>query len=152
MSEHTNASPLMNRIAAGCLLALSLAYGIGGAVIEYAFSSDPLGPRVFPIALAAILGALCLTYLRYPGFSEEFPKGSLLLRIVAALVILVFSVAVFEPLGFLASMFILTVGNGVVFGASWKIAIIGAAGQCLLWWFIFSWLLEVYLPIGDVFG
>lgn len=142
----------MNRIAAGCLLALSLAYGIGGAAIEYSFSSDPLGPRVFPIALAAILGGLCLIYLRYPGFSEEFPNGRLLLRILATLAILILSVTVFEPLGFLASMFILTVGNGVVFGASWKTAVLGAVAQCLLWWFVFSWLLEVYLPLGDVFG
>ena len=31
-------------------------------------------------------------------------------------------------------------------------ALVGAVGQAVLWWFVFSYVLEVYLPAGPLFG
>ena len=142
----------IGRITAICLLVLAIAYGIGGCLIEYAFASDPLGPRVVPIGLAVILGLLCLLYLRWPGGIEDFPVGPLLWRILAVPALLVISVMLFEPAGFVTSIFILTLGTARLFGASWKTALVGAAGQALLWWLVFARLLGVYLPAGAIFG
>ena len=83
---------MIGRIAAICLLVLATAYGIGGSLIEYAFASDPLGPRVVPVGLAIILGLLCLLYLKSPGSIEGFPAGPLLWRILAVPVLLVVAV------------------------------------------------------------
>lgn len=143
---------LIGRGAALCLLALALAYGIGGSVIEYAFSSDPIGPRAFPIALAVVLGLLALWYFFAPGPAEGFPSGTLLVRILAVPVLLVISVILFEPVGFAASIFVLTFGSALIFGASPLKSLIGAVGHAALWWVIFSYLLEVYLPVGTLFG
>jgi putative tricarboxylic transport membrane protein len=30
--------------------------------------------------------------------------------------------------------------------------LVGAVGQAVLWWFVFSYVLEVYLPAGPLFG
>jgi putative tricarboxylic transport membrane protein len=150
---HTpNAERLIGRIAAICLLVLAIAYGAGGSLIEYAFASDPLGPRVVPIGLSIILGFLCLIYLKSPGSIEGFPTGPLLWRVLAVPVLLAVSVLLFEPAGFAASIFVLTLGAAKLFGASWKTALVGAAGQALLWWFVFAYLLDVYLPAGALFG
>lgn len=146
------AERMIGRIAAICLLMLAIAYGIGGSLIEYAFASDPLGPRVVPVGLAIVLGSLCLLYLKFPGSIEGFPTGPLLWRVLAVPVVLVVSVLLFEPGGFAVSMFVLTLGAARLFGASWKTALIGAAGQALLWWLVFAYLLDVYLPAGALLG
>ena len=140
-------------IASGaCLLVLAVAYGIGGSLVEYSFSSDPLGPRVFPVALGVILGVLALLHLKSPGGAEGFPEGKLLLRVLAIPLLMVISTLLFEPAGFAISIFILTFGTALVFGASLKMSLIGGVGHAALWWGIFSYLLEVYLPAGMLFG
>jgi putative tricarboxylic transport membrane protein len=145
------ATRLTGRIAAIALIALAIIYGLGGSVIEYAFASDPLGPRFFPVALAVALGGLSLLYFLKPGACEGFPTGPLLAKILAVPVLTIVSVALFEPAGFPAAIFVLTLGTGYIFGAPLKLAVIGAIGHAALWWFIFSYLLEVYLPAGMLF-
>ncbi|MBB4105253.1 tripartite tricarboxylate transporter TctB family protein [Allorhizobium borbori] len=156
MSEAHSISPrtarLIGRVSAIILLLLALAYGLGGSVIEYAFASDPLGPRVFPIALAVVLGGLGILYFLSPGTAEGFPHGALLARVLAIPALLAISVLLFEPLGFAVSIFTLTLGTALIFGAPPVKALIGAVGHAVLWWFVFGYVLEVYLPAGTVFG
>jgi putative tricarboxylic transport membrane protein len=134
----------VSRIAALILLGIAIAYGAGGATIEYAFSSDPL--------LAALLAGLSLLYLVWPGTVEAIPAGPALLRVLAIPAILALSVALFEPLGFAGSTFVLTFGAALVFGAPLKHALIGGVLQTLLWWTVFAYVLQVYLPTGSLFG
>ncbi|MBZ9798315.1 tripartite tricarboxylate transporter TctB family protein [Mesorhizobium sp. ES1-4] len=152
MSDKAGTAHLIGRISALCLFGLAVAYGIGGASIEYAFSSDPLGPRMVPVGLAIILGLLCLLYVRSPGTAEAFPSGRLLWRVLAVPLLLVVCIAIFETVGFAVSIFLLTFGTGLIFGAPLGYAAVGAAGHAALWWFIFSYLLQVYLPTGTLFG
>lgn len=143
---------LIGRVSAICLFVFAIAYGVGASVIEYAFASDPLGPRVFPVALAVVLGFLSVWYWFSPGFAEGFPTGPLLWRVLAVPLLMVIAVALFEPAGFAASIFVLTLGSAILFGAPPARALVGAIGHAALWWFVFSYLLEVYLPAGALFG
>ncbi len=140
------------RIGAAALLILALAFGLGGATIDYAFASDPLGPRVFPVALAGALAVLALLYWRRPGGAEAFPHGVLLLRIFAVPGLVLLSVLLLEPAGFAASIFMLTAGVAWIFGASARASLIGGIGHALLWWVVFVKLLAVYLPPGWLFA
>lgn len=140
--------PAIGRIVVLCLLVLAVVYGLAASVIEYSFASDPLGPRVFPVALAIVLGILVLWELLVSGPAEEFPFGLLLARILALPVLMAGAVALFEPAGFIPSVFVLTSGSALIFGATVVKALIGAVVQVALWWFVFSFLLEVYLPAG----
>jgi putative tricarboxylic transport membrane protein len=139
-----------NRVAAAVLLLFSLVYGFAGSRIEYAFASDPLGPRVFPVLLAATLALLSLLYFLRPGDAESWPSGSLLVRSVALPALVLIAALILEPAGFTAAMFVLTAGVGRVFGASWKLSVLGGVAQAALWYFVFGYLLEVYLPAGDL--
>jgi putative tricarboxylic transport membrane protein len=153
MSTPSSAASLRsNRIAAAVILALSLAYGIAGSRIEYAFSSDPLGPRVFPVMLACALALLALIYLFRPGEAEDWPSGTLLARSIALPLLVLISALMLEPAGFPVAMFVLTAGVGWLFGASLLATIIGGVVQSALWYFVFAYLLEVYLPAGALFA
>lgn len=146
------ASARSGRIAALVILIFSIVYGFLGSRIEYSFSSDPLGPRVFPMLLAAILALLSLVYLLRPGHAEDWPGGALLARSIALPALVLIAALLMEPAGFLAAMFVLTAGVGWLFGASPLTAVIGGVVQSALWYFIFGWLLEVYLPAGALFS
>lgn len=137
-----------SRIAAIVILVLSIAYGIAGSRIEYAFSSDPLGPRAFPVLLAAVLALLSLVYLLRPGEAEDWPSGALLSRSIALPVLVLISALILEPAGFFIAMFVLTAGVGWLFGASPAAAVINGVLQSALWYVVFAYLLEVYLPAG----
>ncbi len=139
------------RIGAAALLILALAFGLGGATIDYAFASDPLGPRVFPVALAGGLAVLALFYWRGPGEAEAFPRGTHLMRILAVPALVLLSVLLLEPAGFTVSIFVLTAGVAWIFGASARASVIGGIGHALLWWAVFVKLLAVYLPPGWLF-
>lgn len=152
MSENTRTHQLIGRISALVLFLLAVAYGIGGSMIEYAFSSDPLGPRFVPVMLAILLGLFTLIYLKFPGTTEGFPTGNALVRVLAVPVTLIVCVALMEPLGFAISIFLLTTVVGWIFGASPKLSLVGGVVHAAMWWFIFSFLLEVYLPTGAIFG
>ncbi|MDQ0346824.1 tripartite tricarboxylate transporter TctB family protein [Ancylobacter vacuolatus] len=146
------AGSLSNRLAALALLVFSLIYGYAGSGIEYAFSSDPLGPRVFPVLLAAILALLSLIYLFVPGRSEAWPQGMVLMRCIALPALVLIAALLFEPIGFAGAMFVMTAGVGRIFGASWRASLIGGLVQAALWYLVFGYLLDVYLPVGELFA
>jgi putative tricarboxylic transport membrane protein len=148
----TPANLRSGRIAAIVILILSIAYGIAGSRIEYAFSSDPLGPRFFPMLLAAILALLSLIYLFRPGEAETWPGGELLARSIALPAFILISALILEPAGFPIAMFVLTAGVGWLFGASLRAAVLGGIAQAALWYVVFGYLLEVYLPAGVLFA
>jgi len=150
--QQSPASLRNSRIAAIALLILSLVYGVAGSRIPYAFSSDPLGPRFFPVLLACVLALLALIYLFRPGEAEAFPGGALLARSIALPVLVLISALILEPAGFPIAVFVLTAGVGWLFGASLLATIIGGIVQSALWYAVFAYLLEVYLPVGTLFA
>lgn len=152
MKDATNAPRTAGRIGALALLVLAAVYGIAGATLPYSFSSDPLGPRVFPVILALLLAGLAVLYLRAPGPSEAFPRGALLMRTLGVPAIVLISVLLLEPAGFAVSTFVLTAGIGWIFGARPSIAILAGIVHAALWWGVFAYLLDVYLPAGQLFG
>jgi putative tricarboxylic transport membrane protein len=141
-----------DRIGAITLFTLAIVYGIGATQISYSFSSDPLGPRVFPLMLSGLLGLLSLIYFFFPGGAETWPRGRGLAGVISIPMLVLASALLLEPVGFGIAMMVLVTGVGRIFGASWRNAILGGILQAVLWFVIFSYLLSVYLPGGAVFG
>jgi putative tricarboxylic transport membrane protein len=152
MTPPQGASVRSGRIGAAVLFLFAVVYGVAGSRIEYAFSSDPLGPRVFPVALAVILAVLSGLYVLKPGSSEPWPRGATLAGAVAIPVLVGLTAILLEPLGFPVVIFILTAGVGRAFGAPWAKAASAGLVHAALWYLVFGYLLEVYLPTGSLFG
>lgn len=139
------------RIGAALLFVFALVFGWMGSRIEYAFSSDPLGPRTFPVALAVVLAGLAaLNFLR-PGRNEAWPRGATLTGAIALPALVAAAALLFGPAGFLVAIFVLTAGTSRVFGASWPRAIGAGIVHAIGWYLLFGVLLEVQLPAGDLF-
>lgn len=141
-----------NRIAAAVLFGFAIVYGLAGHSIKYAFSSDPLGPTAVPIMLAMMLALLAVIYFLVPGESEEWPRGTILARCILLPSLVLAAALLLEPIGFAGSIFVMITGIGRIFGASWKASLVGGVVQAALWYFIFGYLLQVYLPTGAIFG
>lgn len=134
------------------LLALAVAYGVGALRIEFAFSSDPLGPRAFPLLLSAALALLALVWAIRPGEAEPWPRGGLLLQCLALVALAFLGAWLYERAGFLAATAIVCAGVALLFRATLGQAVLCGLGNAGLWWVVFVLGLEIPLPRGAWLG
>lgn len=139
------------RVPALVLFALALAYGFEASRIEYAFSSDPLGPRAFPLGLAGVLALLAIAWFVRPGPAEPWPRGTLLLQVVGLVALAFLAAWLFDRAGFLIAMGLFCAGVASMFRATPLQAIVTGVAQALLWWLVFAKGLRIPLPVGSWF-
>lgn len=150
MSGLAQRQRLIGRIAAGVLMAFAVVYGTFGLMIEYSFSSDPIGPRGFPAGLAVALFALGTWYWLTPGSTAEWPGEEGRIAALAFLAVSAACVLAMEWIGFVPAMLVLMSVIARLFGASWTLALVSGTGQALLWWLMFGPLLGGTLPKGPL--
>ena len=162
-------------LGAVCLL---LASAMGWAARGYAaeISSEPVGPRAFPLLLAAILGLIgawllvaggsraaaqptpgqvdLATPLAATGAAEaatatapEAPHNNLVAVGLCAAAVLVYA-ALFQPLGFTLATALMAVPVCKAFGGSIKNGVLGGLALGFGLYFLFDKLLDVILPTG----
>jgi putative tricarboxylic transport membrane protein len=136
-----------DRLTGLALLALAVAYGIAASGYQ-AMIGDPLGPAVFPMALAIVLGGLSLYLIVRPDPEPDWPKLRALLKQVLTLVAFVAYAYLLEPLGFLVSTFVAVVVLGWLLGA--RLLQAGAAGVAIaaVLFVLFDTVLGLPLPAG----
>jgi putative tricarboxylic transport membrane protein len=136
-----------DRLTGLALLALAVAYGIAAGGYQ-AMIGDPLGPAVFPMALAIVLGLLSLYLIVRPDREPDWPRGRALLKQVLTLVAFVAYAYLLEPVGFLVSTFVAVVALGWLLGARlWQAGAAGVAIAVVLF-VLFDTLLGLPLPAG----
>lgn len=150
-SSHGAASQLrIGRLAALILIAAAIIYGVYGSFIEYSFSSDPIGPRGFPIGLAVLLVLFGIWYYLRPGDSEPWPERRGQIAALIFLSLSAVSILSMTTIGFVPAMAMLLTGMSRLFGATWLMAAVNGIGQALLWWLIFGPALGGNLPKGPL--
>ena len=138
---------MSDRLTGLVLLALAVAYGVTAGGYQ-AMIGDPLGPAVFPTALAIALGLLSLYLIVRPDLEPAWPRGRALLKQVLTLVAFVAYAYLLEPLGFLVSTFLAVVVLGWLLGARlWQAGAAGVAIAIVLF-VLFDTLLGLPLPAG----
>jgi putative tricarboxylic transport membrane protein len=136
-----------DRLTGLALLALAVAYGVTASGYR-AMIGDPLGPAVFPVALAIALGLLSLYLIARPDPEPDWPRGRALRKQALALVAFVAYAYLLEPLGFVVSTFFAVVVLGWLLGARiWQAGAAGAAIAVVLF-VAFDTLLGLPLPAG----
>jgi putative tricarboxylic transport membrane protein len=127
------------------LLAGSMAWAARdyAAIVEY----EPVGPRAFPMLLAALLAACGVWMAARPSQNAEFSLASLKPILLCAGAIILYA-ALFQFAGFIVATALMALPVGRLFGGSWhQCALYGALLSVILY-VLFDRLLDVVLPMG----
>ncbi|MEO7851447.1 MAG: tripartite tricarboxylate transporter TctB family protein [Rubrivivax sp.] len=139
---------MSDRILGGvCVVAAAV---MAWAAQDYAaaISYEPVGPRAFPMVLAALMaiGGAWLV-LKPTVRGGVFDVHKLKPIALCALAIVVYA-ALFQVLGFTLATALMAVPVGMAFGGSWWKSLIGGVGLGLVLFLLFDKLLDVVLPTG----
>lgn len=111
-------------------------------------SYEPIGPRAFPLIIAAVM-ALCglRLVLQGGGQAEANPPGANL-RIAAFFLVLVGYALIFEGAGFIVATTLMSALVGRLFGGRWLPSVLGGLVLGVALYFLFDRVLDVVLPAG----
>ncbi|HHR6140652.1 TPA: tripartite tricarboxylate transporter TctB family protein [Providencia alcalifaciens] len=120
--------------------------------IQSEFTYEPLGPRPFPIAILSLMTLCALALLFGRQEAVEWPKPYVLRRLILLIIALVIYAWAFEWLGFPLATTLLTISVALLFGATPIAALISGPILGILLFYAFDKLLDVTLPIGELFS
>jgi len=141
---------MSDRLLGAVCVAASAAMALAAQHYTAAISYEPVGPRAFPLLLAAGLGLSGLWLVLRPSAGAETFRGvpwkatGLCAAAVLAYALL------FQWLGFPLATALMALPVGMAFGGSWKQALAGGTALGLLLYLLFDKALDVVLPAGPL--
>jgi len=143
---------MTDRITGVVLLAFTAWYGVTAWGIQRSFFSDPLGSRPFPLAVAILLAPLALYLILRPSpVRVTWPTRGLWLVLAITLGAFLLYSVMMEPFGFIVSNTVVFFILALVFQAKPVKGLVAAVVATLALYVLFGWLLELYLPTGELF-
>jgi putative tricarboxylic transport membrane protein len=136
-------------LGAACAVA-SVAMAAAARDYAAAFSYEPLGPRAFPLLLAAGLGLAGLWLLWRPTLGAETFKGIPWMPTLGCAGAILAYAMLFQTLGFALATALMTVPVGMFFGGSWRQTLVGGVALGLVLFILFDKVLDVVLPVGPL--
>ncbi|WP_281996112.1 tripartite tricarboxylate transporter TctB family protein [Ruegeria faecimaris] len=82
---------------------LAIGFALSALAIEESFLSDAVGPKAFPLIVAAILGLSSAVIALRPDAEPEWPALGRLVEVGAAVVVMIFYAELLPVLGFVIS-------------------------------------------------
>ncbi|WP_271950677.1 tripartite tricarboxylate transporter TctB family protein [Ruegeria faecimaris] len=82
---------------------LAIGFALSALAIEESFLSDAVGPKAFPLIVAAILGLSSAVIALRPDAEPEWPALGRLVEVGAAVVVMMFYAELLPVLGFVIS-------------------------------------------------
>lgn len=92
---------MSDRIFGAVGLLLALFYGWATLQIQESFLSDAVGPKIFPLGVAVILGLASIAIILRPDSEPEWPRLERLVEIGAAVVVMILYAEFLDVVGFL---------------------------------------------------
>ena len=92
---------MSDRIFGVCGLVLAAFFAWQATLIEESFVSDVVGPKVFPIIIAAVLGASSAVFVLRPDPAPDWPAAGRLFEIAMAVAAMVAYALLLPQAGFL---------------------------------------------------
>ena len=117
----------------------ALAFFAGALQIQTSFLSDPVGPRVFPMLIAASALLCGLVLIAKPDAEPEWPALAAWGNMAIALVVLVSYALLIWPMGFLASTALAAAGVSYLIEKNARTAALTGLGLSLVLFVIFKY-------------
>jgi len=122
---------MSDRLTGLIVIIVALAFFAGATQLEAPFFADPLGPKAFPMLISSISLIAGMVMVLRPDDEPDWPGKATIVRLVIAIVILVFYAYGLKPLGFLASTAIAAAALSYQIKAqAMRSVIIGASLSC----------------------
>lgn len=142
---------MSDRIAAGVLIAVAVAFIVMGLGIQASFFTDPLGPRWVPILIGAFVVGSSVALLARPLSTTHWPVASTWTRLATCLAGFVAYAYLLVPLGFIVATTLAYTLFALLFrGPPWRSLLAGAI-FAVASYLLFSTALDLYLPTGRLF-
>ncbi len=139
---------MTDRIFATTWLAVCIVIAAEMWRLSVPFSYDPVGPKAFPLLLAALMALCCLILIARPDDGAGRFNLALLGKGSALIGVLLAYAALFATLGFPLATALMIVAVSRIFGGTWKMSTITAVAVAVGSFLVFDRLLEVSLPLG----
>ncbi|HEX4944018.1 MAG TPA: tripartite tricarboxylate transporter TctB family protein [Usitatibacteraceae bacterium] len=143
---------MSDRVFAFLWLVVCAAIAWLARMIEAPFSYEPIGPRAFPLLLAALMALSAAWLLVRPDREPDWPRGALRAKSLLLIVAFVAYAMFFEWLGFVVATALATVVIGRLFDGSWKGCVLAGIALGGGLWYFFDRLLDVTLPLGRLWA
>lgn len=131
---------------------LAIVMGTGMAFLARGYAAqveyEPVGPRAFPLLLAALI-TLCGAWMVFKPSHDAHFGNRLQLRSVGlcGLIVVLYAV-LFQVLGFVLATALMSIPVGRIFGGTWKQSVATGIGMGVVLFVLFDTLLDVVLPVG----
>ncbi len=137
-----------DRILGG--VALVAAVAMAWAAKDYAapISYEPVGPRAFPLLLAALIGVCGLWLMAKPSPDTDTLARNRLVPLLGCMAAIVVYALLFQWLGFPVATALMAVPVGMAFGGNWRQSFGGGIALGIGLYFLFDKLLDIVLPTG----
>jgi putative tricarboxylic transport membrane protein len=140
-----------DRVGGVIVALIGIAVAVEARTFTVGFLTDPLGPKVLPYLVAALLVAGGMSLIVKPDRDGDWPDAPTWRRAGAAVLAFVLYAALLPLFGFLGSTWACLVALGWLFGGPWKWNAVLAAIFTVTLYLVFSVLLGLTLPIGTLF-
>jgi putative tricarboxylic transport membrane protein len=137
-----------DRILGGICVVAAVAMAAAASQYVSEIAYEPVGPRAFPMLLAAMIGiAGAWIALRPSAHSAAVAEGRLRALVYCVFAVLVYAL-LFQWLGFVLATTLMAVPVGMAFGGSLRQSLVGGIGLGLGLYVLFDKVLDVVLPTG----
>ena len=143
---------MTDRIVGSLVLLTTLGYVVMASQMQVGFMSDPVGPKVFPYIIAAVMAVGGLYMLIRPDPNPKWPEAKFWLPFTGVLLSLVAYAYLIVPLGFILTTTLEMTLLSLLFGARWWQGLASGAAFSLVIYWLFTQALSVPLPAGKVWG
>lgn len=139
---------MTDRIFAAVVMIVALAMAWAATQIQESFIQDPLGPKAFPILIAALMGITAMAMFVKPDANPRWPGLKKMFEMLGTAGVLV-AYAYLLPIG----GFVLTTALATAFlcarlGANVRQALVGGLGISVGIYLVFQWVLGIHLAKG----
>ncbi len=131
---------------AAILLAGAMSFAAWGYAAPFEY--EPVGPRAFPLVLAALMVLAGAWLVARPAHHASFVGGAHSRRIALFAAAVVLYAIVFQLLGFVVATALMALPVGRIFGGSWRQCALTGVGMGVVLFVMFDSLLDVVLPAG----
>lgn len=142
---------LTDRVTGAFLFLFAIWYGYQATHFKVTFMADPVGPKVFPIILALLMGLLSIYLIIKPDPSPQWPATETWLRIGLITLTFIAYAYLLVPVGFVLATTFEMSALALIFRGPVVKTILASLLFSLLLYGLFDVVLDLSLPTGQIF-